>query len=54
LWLLLNSKIESENIEEYFDLVIKLEKFRLKCIEHSKIESFHLDLLVMNAKWKLI
>ncbi len=54
LGLLLNSKIEKDEVEEYFDLVIKLEEFRFECIEHSKIESFHLDILVMNAKGKLV
>jgi hypothetical protein len=52
--MLLNSKIEKDEVEEYFDLVIKLENFRIKSIEHSKIESFHLDILVMNSKGRLI
>ncbi len=54
LGLLLNSKMESEWVEEFFDLIFKLEEFRIVWIEHSKIESFHLDILVMNAKWSLI
>ncbi len=54
LGILLNSKIMEENVKEYKDLVIKLEDFKIEAIKHSKLESYHLDLLVLNSKKDLL
>jgi len=53
LWLLLNSKIKNENIKEYEELVKQLEDFRIESMIHSKIESYYLDILVLDAIYKI-